>query len=273
MSIIKCANIPFRLEIFRTLRRDGFPSGPNSGAPVKSIPIDSGNADSKDDNFTSRAILTRSIDTLDVLFSVHPKAKSTFLDAISEANLDNGIKGPEFHSKKERLLILLHLLEKYPNLNRQQTVSLRDAVLNNRDNQKAMKLLKSWAKGKISWKSVFWRGEKVVLPNEEAMWREANEYATSLSDSSFLTYVQAFPADNFFYDAAVDCEKAAYTGLRTLLGPLVSKISDKIFSIQEEERNTRVSCEVKNDEEKELRVSRIEFVRKIEELSRERSKS
>jgi hypothetical protein len=273
VSIIKCANIRFRLEIFRTLRRDGFPSGSISGAPAKSIQIDSGNADGKDDNLTSPTILTRSIDTLDVLFSVHPKAESTFLDVISEANMDNGIKGPEFHSKKERLLILLHLLEKYPNLNRQQTVSLRDAVLNNRDNQKAMKLLKSWAKGKISWKSVFWRGEKVVLPNEEAMWRDANEYATSLSDSSFLAYVQTFPSDNFFHDAAVDCEKAAYTCLRTLLGSLVSKISDKIFSIQEEERNTRVSHEVKDDEEKELKASRIEFFRKIEELSRERSKS
>ena len=35
----------------------------------------------------------------------------------------------------------------------------------------------------------------------------------------------------------------------------------------------KVACEVDNEEEKELKVSRIEFVRKIEELSRERSKS
>ena len=187
--------------------------------------------------------------------------------------MDNGIKGPEFHSRKERLLILLHLLEKHPKLNRQQNKELRDAILNNKDNQKALKVLKSFAKGKISWRSMFWKGEKVVLPNEDAMWRDAYEYATSITDSDFLEYVQGFPAANALHDVAVDCEKAAYTCLRAQLDSLVSGISQKIFSIQQEERNEKVIREVKDDEEKELKVSRIEFVSKIEELSRERSKS
>jgi hypothetical protein len=252
------------------LRRDGFPSGSNSGAPVKSTP---GKADGKPDNLISGTILTRSVGAIDVLSSVHPKAKSTFLDAISEANMENGIKGPEFYSKKERLLILLHLLEKCPNLNRKQTVALRDAVLNSKDNDAAMKLLKSWEKGKTRWIPVWWGGEKIVLPNEAAMWREANEYATSLSDSSFLTYLQTFPAADFFHDAAIDCKNAAYTCLNAQLNSLVSEISQTIFSIQEGDRKQQVTCEVKKDEEKELKASRIEFVRRIEELGRERSKS
>jgi hypothetical protein len=232
-----------------------------------------GKADGKPDNLISGTILTRSVGTIDVLFSVHPKAKSTFLDAISEANMENGIKGPEFYSKKERLLILLHLLEKYPNLNRKQTVALRDAVLNSKDNQQAMKLLKSWEKGKTSWIPVWWRGEKIVLPNEAAMWREANEYATSLSDSSFLTYLQTFPAADFFHDAAIDCEKAAYTCLKRSSIPWYLKLVRRSFQSRKKRGIQQVTCEVKKDEEKELKASRIEFVRKIEELGRERSKS
>ena len=192
---------------------------------------------------------------------------------MSEANIDNGIKGKEFHSRKERLLILLHLLCNYPRLDRQQNVYLRDAVLNSEDNQEALRLLKSFATENVPWRSVFWRGQETLVPREEAMWRDANDFATSIPDWRFLTYAKAFPAASFFHDAAVDCEKAAYTCLRTQLDSLVSEISQKIFWIQEEERKMKVACEVENEEEKELKASRIEFVRKIEELSRERSKS
>jgi hypothetical protein len=192
---------------------------------------------------------------------------------MSETNLDDGIKGPEFRSKKERLLILLHLLGNHrPELNQRQAVSLRDAVLANRDNQKALKLLKGFARGRNISHSALWRGRNIVLTSEEAMWRDANDYARSLSDSSFLAYVKKIPAANFLHDAAADCEKAAYTCLRTQLDSLISRISQKISSIQEEERNKQVTCEVKIEEEKELKASRVEFVRKIEELCRERSK-
>ena len=255
------------------LRRDRFSPGSTSGAPVNSIRVDSGEPAGKPDNIISSTILTRSIGTLDDVFSVYPKAEPTFLDAMSDANFDNGIKGPDFRFRKERLLILLHLLKSYPKLNSQQTLSLRDAVLNNKDNQKALKLLRSFAKGKITWHAVFWQGTEAVLPNEEAIWRDANNYASSLSDSRFLSYVQTFPDANYLHDAAVKCKEAAYTCLRTQLDSLVSRISQKILSSQEEERNKQVACEVNNDEEKELKVSRAEFVQKVEDLCRERPNS
>ena len=258
---------------FRMLRRDRFTPGSTSGTPGNTIRVDSGDPAGKSDSLTSSAILTRSIGTLDDVFSIYPTAEPTFLDAMSDANFDNGIKGPDFHFRKERLLILLHLLKSYPNLSAPQTLSLRDAILGNKDNQKALKLLRSFAKGKTTWRSVFWKGKENVLPNEEAIWRDANNYASSLSDSRFLSYVKTFPDDNYLHDAAVKCEEAAYTCLRTQLGSLVSGISQKILSIQKEECNKQVKCEVKNEEEKELKVSRAEFVRKVEDLCRERPNS
>ena len=166
------------------------------------------------------------------MFAIYPKAESTFLDAISPENIDNGIKGTDFHFKKERLLILLHLLKNYPNLSIRQTRSLRDAVLDNKDNQNALKILKSFSKGeKTKWYSVLWKGRDVVLTKEEAMWKNANDYASSLSYSGFLSYVTNFPATSNFYDAAVKSEGAAYACLRTHLDSQVAAISQNAILI------------------------------------------
>ena len=255
------------------LSRDGFPYGSTPTAPVKSI--NSGEAAGKPDSLTSCTILTQSIGTLGEVFSIYSEAESVFMDAIHAANLDKGISGrrTDFHLRKERLLILLHLLKNCPDLDEQQTLSVRDTVLDDKDKRKALQLLKGLAKGKGTRRAVFWKGKEVMLPNEEAMWRDSNEYASSLSDSRFLSYVKSFPDASFLHDAIVKCEEAAYACLRTQIDSLVSQISQKILLVQEEACNKQVRCEVKNEEEMELKVSRAEFVRNIEDLCRERSKS
>ena len=258
---------------FRMLRRDRFSRGSISGAPVNSIQVDSGEPAGKPDNLTSSTSLTRSIGTLDDLFTIYPQAKQPFLDAISDASFDNGIKGPDFQFRKQRLLILLHLLKNYPKLTTPQTFSLRDAVLDNKDNQKALKLLKNFAKGKDTWRLAFWKGKEAVIPKEEASWRDAIDYATCLSDSRFLSYVRTFPDANFLHDAAFACQEAAYTCLRAQLDSLVARVSQKMFSIQEKEGIKQVTWEINDDEEQELKVSRGEFVRRVEDLCRARPNS
>ncbi len=217
-------------------------------------------------------ILTRSIGTLQDLFSIYPKAASTFRGFIRAANLDKGIKGTDFQFKKERTLILHYLLENHEGLNAHQTRSLGDAVLVDRDKQKALGLLKSFAKGgKGDWFSAW--GNKKVLSKEEAMWRTANNYAASISDSRFLSRVKKVPVGDFLHDAAVECEKTAYDCLTTQLDSLVSGISRQILSIQKEECDKQVQREVKNEEEKELKVSRAKFVQQIEKSCRRHSRS
>ncbi len=208
------------------------------------------------------------------MFSIYPKAAPTFRGSILSANLDKGVKGKDFQSRKERLLILLHLLKDRQDLKEKQILSLRDAVLVSRDKEKALKLLKSFAKGgKDGWLSVLWNGRKTVLSEEEVMWRDANTYATKVSDANFLSYLRTIPDANYLHNAAVKCENAAYGDLTTQLDSLVSGISQQILSIQKEECDKQVQREVKNEEEKELKVSRVEFVRQIEDLSKGHSGS
>ncbi len=251
------------------LRRDGFSSESRSANS-----INSGEAAGKPDCLTSSVFLTQSIGTLQDLFSIYPKAATTFRGSIRAANLDKGIKSTDFQFKKERMLILYYLLENYEGLNASQTRSLGDAVLVGRDKQKTLGLLKSFAKGeKSGWFSVPWGGKKPALSKEEAMWRAANNYAASISDSRFLSHVKRIPVSDFLHDAAVECEETAYDCLTTQLDSLVSGISQQILSTQKEECDRQVQRKVKSEEEKELKVSRAEFVQQIEDLCRERSRS
>ncbi|KAI9450273.1 hypothetical protein BJY52DRAFT_1357697 [Lactarius psammicola] len=247
------------LRAFPMLRRDGFSSESRSATS-----INSGEA----------------AGTLQDLFSLYPKAASTFRGSIRAANFDKGIKATDFQFKKERWLILYYLLENYEGLSASQTRSLGDAVLVGRDKQKTLGLLRSFAKGeKGGWFSVPvsvsipWGSKKPALSKEEAMWRAANNYATSISDSRFLSHVKRIPTSDFLHDAAIECEETAYDCLTTQLDSLVSGISQQILSTQREDCDRQVQREVKSEEEKELKVSRSEFVQQIEDLCRERSRS
>ena len=76
----------------------------------------------------------------------------------------------------------------------------------------------------------------------------------------------------FSHNAAVECE-TAYHRFTTQLDSMVSGVSQQILSIQKDGCDTQLQREVKSEKEKELKVSRVEFVRKIENLCRERSRS
>jgi hypothetical protein len=72
----------------------------------------------------------------------------------------------------------------------------------------------------------------IVLPKVGAMWREAHNYATSISDLRFLSYLKTISVANFLHDAAVKCEETAYGCLTMQLDSLVPVISQQILSIQ-----------------------------------------
>ena len=193
------------------------------------------------------------------------------------ANLDKGIKGPDFLSKKERTLILYNLLDNLKGLKEEQIRSLADAILAKREKQKALSLLKSFTKEDKRWYSVSWGASRAQLSKEEAMWRNALYYASTVTDSVFLSHLkskrQSIPVGDLAHDIAADCEKTAYECLTTQLDSLASGTSQQILSTQREELDRQVERELKSEADKELKASRAEFVRRIEDLCRERSRS
>ena len=195
------------------------------------------------------------------------------------ANLDKGIKGTDFQSKKERTLILYYLLNNQKDLKEDQIRSLANAILVKKDKQKALGFLKSFTKEDKRWYSVSWSvgGGKPQVSKEEEMWRNALTAASKVSDSVFLsnlkTKIQSITAGDLARDIVALCEEAAYECLATQLDSLALGISQQILSTQKEELNRQVQRELKSEEDKELKASRTEFVRKIEDLCRDRSRS
>ena len=187
------------------------------------------------------------------------------------ADLGRGIRAPEFQFKKERILILHYILERTKGLSGSQIRSLADAVLDNRDKQTTLTLLKDMDKS-ISGFFFSWV-PRSRLSKEEAMWRAASNYASQISDSRFLSDFKANVVSNCLVDAAVEAEGTAYTCLAKQIKSLVSGIHQQIFSSQKEECNKQAKREVKSEEDKELAVLRSGFVHQIEESSRERSRS
>ena len=230
------------------------------------------------------SVLTWHLDPLHDLFRILPKSEQAFRSIIRAANLEKGIKATEFQVKKERILILYHLLENVKGLTRSQIRTLADAVLLRRDKQVALGILKDGKKEekggtgsylnvvKGLYKSTISMGTRSSLTREEALWREANNFATSMSDSRFLSH-NTSPVDECLRDATVEAEETAYTHLRKQIESLVDGIGQQFFTIQEAECDRQILREITSAEDKELGSLRSEFVRQIEDISRERSRS
>jgi len=246
-------------------------------------------------------VLTYHLDPLRDVFRIYPKAEQTFRGNVRAA-LEKGIRAPEFQFKKGRILILHYLLMNINGLDGDQIKSLADAVLIRRDMRATLDLLKSFVKGEKSgasggllssakervknslgmgdegssgaWRIVSWGGSKSTkLSKEETLWRGANNFASSVSDSDFLTRLKTAVLDECLRDATAEAEEAAYVCLTTVVESLVSGIGQQILSMQRGECDKQIQREVGSAEERELGILRSDFVRQIEDLTGQRSRS
>jgi hypothetical protein len=221
-------------------------------------------------------MLTRHLDLLHDLFRIYPKTEQTFRGNIRAANLEKGIKGTEFQFKKERILIFYYLLEKTDGLSRAQIRTLADAVLfKHRDKQAVLELLKVARKEDEGYIKGFVKSiTRSSKPSkEEVMWRDANKFASTVSDSRFLLQLSMAPVDEYLHDVTADTEETAYVFLRKLIVSLVDGIGQQIFSIQKAECDKQIERETNTEQDKELGILRSELVHQVEDLSRERSRS
>jgi hypothetical protein len=268
----------------RSVRREAILPKSSSSETAKSK-VDSEDATRKHISSLCISLLTWRLDPLHHLFRISPKTEQKFRNIIRTANLEKGIKAPEFQLKKERILILKYLLENTNGLERDQIRNLADAVLIRRDLQSVLGLLKIAGKEDKGSGGFFdaakdririitfgmARGSKST--REEDMWREAINAAASVSDSRFLSQLHAAPVHECLHDATIEAEEAAYAYLRNRIKSLVDGIGKQIFSIQTEDCDRQILRDVTSGEDKELGILRSEFVHHIEDSSREHCRS
>jgi hypothetical protein len=164
---------------------------------------------------------------------------------------------------------------------------LADVVLVRGDKQTLLELLKDFGKGADKggsgggiWKTAKKRvknavgfGDSYELTKEEAMLRDTQKSVSSVTDARFLEQLTTVTVDECLRDYIVEAQETAYAGLTTMIESLVTGIGSQIFSSQQIECDGQVRREVGSGEDGELRVFRSDFVRRIEDLSRERSRS
>ena len=215
------------------------------------------------------------LDPLHDLFRVSPKIEQIFRANIRGASLGKGIPAPEFQSQKHRISILRHLLENVKGLNGTQILDLADVVLNRPrpDTLTIMGLLNSFEKVNSG---VWGRLKSTVGISDswaEVVWKDANQFASSVTDSHFLSDLKATTIPECLRDATAEVEKAAYTCLTTRIESLVTGITGEILAMQKSVCDKQIQREVRSSQERELRKLRSGFARQIEASSRERSRS
>ena len=263
----------------------------SSSVENSKVKVDPGDVTRKTYLFLRSSVLTCHLDPLHDLFLIIPKSEQTFRSIMRTANLDKGIKGTDFQVKKERILVLYRLLENTKGLNRSQIRTLADAVLIRRDKQVVLGILKNGkkedksssgssylnaAKGLVkSTANSLGIGKSSSLTMEETLWREANTFASSVSDSRFLSNrnLGTTAVDECLRDAIAEAEETAHNYFRKLIESLVDGISQQFFTIQKAECDRQIIREITSEEDKELGILRSEFVHRVEDLSRERSQS
>ncbi|KAI0302847.1 hypothetical protein B0F90DRAFT_1816395 [Multifurca ochricompacta] len=223
---------------------------------------------------------SQGLDPLHDLLRINARAAQMIQDGIRAAHLDSSIDDPEFQFKKTRFYFLCGLLisEDTQNLEANEIEALVNAVLGSRDMQSTFSSLENFGKedevGGVFQSLKTWIGiGKAAKRSSGELWEKASNHASRVSDSKFLVRRSATGADDYLYDAAVDIEKTAYTCIARLIESLVSKISEQIYSTLKGECNKQVQRTFQSAIDKELETLRSNFVRQIEDLSRERSTS
>ena len=174
---------------------------------------------------------------------------------------------------------------------------MTNAVLDRRDPQTVLGLLKDFgtrdnedAGGRI-WKApeervkttfetTLWFGDEggtgsksPKLTKEETMWRDANNSASLVSDSRFLSQLKDMATHECLRNATVEAEEAAYAYLPTVVETLVGGIGQQILVSQKQECDKQIDREITSEGDREFGTLRSDFVRLIEDLYRERTSS
>jgi hypothetical protein len=110
------------------------------------------------------------------------------------------------------------------------------------------------------------------ISKEEVLWREAHNFVSLVSDYDFLERLRTGTFDECLRDPAVEAEETAYACLTAHVDSLVADFSQQILSIQKGERDKQIQRELSSGEDRELGTLRADFVRQIEDLTRQRSR-
>lgn len=229
-----------------------------------------------------RALLTSLLDQVrvDNLRLVYP----TF-DSIYRRHVENkfdSVKGPDFKSLKERLLLLRHLLGKNQDLDPEKRAELIRALLSESDLHEAQKMLPNSDKKKESGtgiKAKGWRifqaitgGQSSTESDEEALKKEMRKIASTLSDPEFLLGLKSIDIEDV-QPAIQEAETLAHTFLSSLIDTTVKKMTQAVLRMQHDSCEKEIQKENQTKEARALSDALVDLIRDLNARSAGRKNS
>ena len=208
--------------------------------------------------------------TIDDLSMVYRDFNGIYTRHIGDAKFD-AVKGTEFKSLKKRLIEVLHLLGKYPELAPEKRTELIQAILSEDNLQRAQQVFpkpdKDHHSGKASLFSrftEFFSGSKET--DEESLRKELREKTSGVPDSKFLLQLKGVDDKDLEppIQAAVDL---ACGQLASSIDSAAKKMTHSVLRMQQDECRRSLQREVEMEERKVFGGMLLDFIRAINQLS------
>lgn len=201
-------------------------------------------------------------------------------DGIYRKHVENkfdSIKGPDFKSLKERLVILRHLLGKNPALDPEKRAEINRALLSEGNIHDAHKLVPNSDKKKEpgllakAWR-ILSGGQSSAESEEEALKRDMKKIANTLSDSEFLLGLKSIDIEDL-QPAIQEAETLAHTSLSSSIDATVKKITHDVLRMQQDSCEAEIRKEIHAKETRALSDALLNFIRDLNAKSAGRKNS
>jgi hypothetical protein len=187
------------------------------------------------------------------------------------------IKGPEFKSLKERLIVVRHLLEKHPEVGPGKRAELIQAVLSEDNLQRAQQIFPNSDRNNLNqsgktpslWSTFtgLLLGSKAT--DEESLRTDVKKITSCTSDSNFLLQLKG--VDDRDLEAAIQVAvDLACMQLASSIDTAVKKMTYAVLRMQVDECIRSMQREIEMEEQKELGGTLAGFIHAINEVSARR---
>ena len=212
---------------------------------------------------------------VDDLRLVYPEFDSIYQRHIK--NKFDSIKGHDFKSLKERLLLVRYLLSKNRDLDPEKRKELIKVLLSEGNLHEAQKMIPNSEKKGLLSKALrvvppFFGGQSGTESDVEVLKKEMKKIASAVSDSEFLLGLKSIEIEDL-RPAIQEAETLAHTSLLSLIADTVKKMTHAVLHMQQDICKKEIQKNIQTKTARVMRGALVNFIRDLNAKSAGRKNS
>ena len=194
---------------------------------------------------------------------MYPAFESIFETHVRDAKFDAlPMKAQAFRAHKLAIISLFHILDKYKHLGRDAQSALFQALVVERNYQKALNLLPRRSNRITRWVSSLWSDDR----EDEAFKYDMKRKAAQIPDSQFLRDLENTNDENL-QSAAQRAKTLAQRELSFSINEVVRTMTYDVLAMQKDLCGRQALLQVDNEEREILNTALVQFIREINKKS------